>query len=91
MGYLELVHCFLSLSIIYFSLSPSFLFDIETVLYRMIECEYMILVGNVQKEGKDIKDCAREVEECAGLRNAYAVCKRGQLDPRTRIRGNKGY
>ena len=45
----------------------------------------------VQKEGKDITTCAREVDTCAGLRNAYAACKRGQLDPRARIRGNKGY
>ena len=44
-----------------------------------------------QKEGRDIKACAREAEECFGLRNAYFACKRGQLDPRTRIRGNKGY
>ncbi|KAI8105781.1 hypothetical protein M9434_000362 [Picochlorum sp. BPE23] len=44
-----------------------------------------------QVEKKDIKTCAKEAEECAGLRAAYAACKRGQLDPRTRIRGNKGY
>lgn len=45
----------------------------------------------IQIEKKDIKVCAKEAEECATLRAAYAACKRGQLDPRTRIRGNKGY
>lgn len=45
----------------------------------------------MQTEGKDIKTCAREVKECEGLRNSYAACKRGQIDPRTRIKGNKGY
>ena len=45
----------------------------------------------MQKDGKDIKTCAKQAPECAGIRNAYAACKRGQLDPRMRIRGNKGY
>ena len=45
----------------------------------------------VQNQGKDIKTCAKEVKECEGLRVAYAACKRGQVDPRSRIRGNKGY
>ena len=44
-----------------------------------------------QKEGKDIKVCAVEAKECAGLRTSYFACKRGQLDPRNRIRGNKGF
>lgn len=44
-----------------------------------------------QVEKKDVKTCAQEVEECAGLRYAYFSCKRGQLDARTRLRGNKGY
>jgi cytochrome c oxidase assembly factor 5 len=43
------------------------------------------------QEGKPIKECAREVKECEGLRNAYSACKRGQLDARSRLRGNKGY
>lgn len=42
-------------------------------------------------ENKDVQVCAREVEDCSALRQAYASCKRGQLDPRTRIKGNKGY
>ncbi|KAL4527691.1 hypothetical protein Ndes2437B_g02820 [Nannochloris sp. 'desiccata'] len=44
-----------------------------------------------KNQGKDIKTCAKEVKECEGLRAAYAACKRGQVDPRSRIRGNKGY
>ena len=43
------------------------------------------------QEGKPIKECAREVKECEGLRNSYSACKRGQLDARSRLRGNKGY
>ncbi|KAK9820435.1 hypothetical protein WJX72_010335 [[Myrmecia] bisecta] len=43
-----------------------------------------------KKEHKDIKRCAREAEECSGLRFAYFKCKRGQIDPRSRIQGNKG-
>ncbi len=45
----------------------------------------------VKVEGRDVRACAREAAACAGLRHAYATCKRGQLDPRARIRGNKGY
>ena len=29
--------------------------------------------------------------ECAAVRTNYLTCKRGQLDMRSRIRGNKGY
>lgn len=43
------------------------------------------------QEHKDIKTCAQEVKECEGLRNSYAACKRGQVDARSRLRGNKGY
>ena len=42
-------------------------------------------------EHKDISVCSKEADECTALRQAYATCKRGQLDPRTRIKGNKGY
>ena len=47
------------------------------------------MVPGAQKEGKDIRVCAKEVEACAGLRTAYFQCKRGQLDARTRIPGNR--
>lgn len=42
-------------------------------------------------QGKPIRECAKEAKECDGLRNSYAACKRGQLDTRSRLRGNKGY
>ncbi len=45
----------------------------------------------VQVEHKDVKECAKEVQGCAGLRYSYFSCKRGQMDARTRLRGNKGY
>lgn len=41
-----------------------------------------------------LKACATDgaaVPECAQARELVYVCKRGQLDMRTRIRGNKGY
>lgn len=43
------------------------------------------------QEGKPIRECAKEVKACEGLRNSYSACKRGQLDARSRLRGNKGY
>jgi hypothetical protein len=43
------------------------------------------------QDNKTVTECAKEVEECQGLRNAYSACKRGQLDARSRLRGNKGY
>ena len=45
----------------------------------------------LQVEGKSVKECASQAPECAGLRTSYFSCKRGQLDPRARIHGNKGY
>nr|ABR17270.1 unknown [Picea sitchensis] len=50
----------------------------------------------VKEEKRSYRDCAGEKgpsipSECAGLRETYFNCKRGQLDMRTRIRGNKGY
>lgn len=43
------------------------------------------------QEGKDVKLCAQEVEECQGLRTSFFQCKKGQVDPRSRIQGQKGY
>ncbi|KAJ8635323.1 hypothetical protein MRB53_009590 [Persea americana] len=42
------------------------------------------------------RECAGEKSpcissECVGLRETYFNCKRGQVDMRARIRGNKGY
>lgn len=45
----------------------------------------------LQKEGKAAQECAQQVAECQGLREAFYTCKRGQIDNTKRIRGNKGY
>uniref|UniRef100_A0A7N0UD08 Cytochrome c oxidase assembly factor 5 n=1 Tax=Kalanchoe fedtschenkoi TaxID=63787 RepID=A0A7N0UD08_KALFE len=50
----------------------------------------------VKIENRSFRDCAGEKvpcisSECVGLRETYFNCKRGQLDMRARIRGNKGY
>lgn len=47
-------------------------------------------------ENRSFRDCAGEKSpcissECVGLRETYFNCKRGQVDMRARIRGNKGY
>lgn len=44
---------------------------------------------DMQVHHKDVKVCAQEVDECSHMRVAYYNCKRGQLDARTRIAGNK--
>eukprot|EP00879_Flechtneria_rotunda_P006757 GHRR01007101.1.p1 GENE.GHRR01007101.1~~GHRR01007101.1.p1 ORF type:complete len:167 (+),score=8.91 GHRR01007101.1:19-519(+) len=41
---------------------------------------------------KTVTDCSAELpEECSALRYALFACKRGQVDARSRIQGNKGY
>ncbi|GLJ22480.1 hypothetical protein SUGI_0423250 [Cryptomeria japonica] len=50
----------------------------------------------VKEEKRSYRECAGEKDpaipsECVGLRETYFNCKRGQVDMRTRIRGNKGY
>ena len=45
----------------------------------------------LQKDNKAVTQCAKDAKECAGLRYSYYQCKRGQLDNRNRITGNKGY
>ncbi|KAL6770099.1 COX191 [Auxenochlorella protothecoides x Auxenochlorella symbiontica] len=42
-------------------------------------------------EHRSVTECAKVSEECAGLRYTFFRCKHGQIDPRTRIKGNKGY
>jgi len=44
----------------------------------------------MKKENRPLRDCLAEVDEghdCHYLRNALFLCKRGQLDMRTRMRG----
>ncbi|XP_059645191.1 uncharacterized protein LOC132286818 isoform X1 [Cornus florida] len=50
----------------------------------------------VNVEKRPYRECAKEKSpsissECVGLRETYFNCKRGQVDMRARIRGNKGY
>ncbi|KAL6748219.1 cytochrome c oxidase assembly protein [Haematococcus lacustris] len=45
------------------------------------------------KSGKhELRECmAQKAPECESFRYALFHCKRGQMDARTRIQGNKGY
>ena len=46
----------------------------------------------VQMQGKDLKVCmAEKPTECESFRYALFQCRKGQVDARTRIQGNKGY
>ena len=45
----------------------------------------------LQVDNKSVTQCAKDAKECGGLRYAYFQCKRGQVDARNRITGNKGY
>jgi len=49
----------------------------------------------VQVHNHTVVACAKMeqglTDECKGLRYTYAHCKKGMLDMRTRIRGNRGY
>lgn len=50
----------------------------------------------IKVENRSFRECAGEKSpsipsECVGLRETYFNCKRGQVDMRARIRGNKGY
>lgn len=50
------------------------------------------LVRAKQERKRTVTQCAEELpEECNPLRYALFACKRGQMDARTRIQGNKGY
>lgn len=42
-----------------------------------------------QEQGKSVKECIGQAEECAPLRYAFFECKRRQADARSRIQGNK--
>lgn len=42
-------------------------------------------------EGKSVKECMAHHGVCADARSRYALCKRGQLDMRKRIKGNNPF
>lgn len=52
---------------------------------------FSTLTCTIQVEHRSVTECAKVSEECAGLRYTFYRCKHGQIDPRTRIKGNKGY
>lgn len=64
----------------------------------LLQC-YCFLIGPahaapccLQGRKKTVTQCAEELpEECNALRYALFACKRGQMDARSRIQGNKGY
>jgi len=39
--------------------------------------------------GRPLLECAPHAPECDALHRAYTACRRGQLDMRTRIRGQR--
>jgi len=48
------------------------------------------------KSGKTVKECLKSdaegvSEECRALQLNYFECRRGMLDMRNRMRGNRGY
>jgi len=65
----------------------------DGLLKELVEC--LRSSPCVQVDKKTISECVRVDKglstECLGIRATYFRCKRGQLDMRTRIRGNKGY
>ena len=51
-----------------------------------------ISIHVVQVEKRDLKQCMKEQPpECETYRFALFACRKGQVDARTRIQGNKGY
>ena len=60
----------------------------STACYQGVHPDH---ASNAQVEKRSIKDCAKEIQSCEALRYSLYACRRGQLDARTRIAGNKGY
>ncbi|PNW89091.1 hypothetical protein CHLRE_01g069107v5 [Chlamydomonas reinhardtii] len=60
------------------------------LLAKYAECIRKTECMAVQK--RDLKDCmADKAPECETYRYALYQCRRGQVDARSRIQGNKGY
>lgn len=68
-------------------LSPCF----ENISYCRRASAEVMSVCCVKVDKKSVTQCAKDAKECGGLRYAYFQCKRGQVDARNRITGNKGY
>jgi len=68
--------------------------DCKPILSRLAVC--MARTECVLEDGRPASECLKELDaqgllppECNALRNAFAACNRGQLNMRTRIKGNK--
>ena len=64
----------------------------KEIAETLIDC---IKGSDCVKSGSTVKDCLAQMKDngsdCQEFRNAYFSCKRGGLDMRTRIRGQKVY
>ena len=47
--------------------------------------------ASVNGGGSNVNSSTEPIEDCQELRSAYYLCKRGGLDMRTRIRGQRVY
>jgi cytochrome c oxidase assembly factor 5 len=86
---------FFSLISIRFPLSVSIMAkSCKEIAESLVDC---IKKSPCVRNGGSIKGCLNSMKntdddnECQALRNAYFSCKRGGLDMRTRIRGQKSY
>ncbi|RAL41433.1 hypothetical protein DM860_010227 [Cuscuta australis] len=66
---------------------------LESIIYMSKSCKGLAMELD---QNRPYRECAKETSpcissECVGLRETYFNCKRGQVDMRARIRGNKGY
>lgn len=60
------------------------------LLSKYVEC--LRSTDCMAVENKDVKECMKErPSECEQFRFALFQCRKGQVDARTRIQGNKGY
>lgn len=65
----------------------------QEIRQELIEC--MLKSDCVLKKRNTVKDCFKEEhkadvpDECLSIKKSFAECKRGMIDPRMRMRGNK--
>jgi len=57
---------------------------------EFVDC--LVLTGCMQKDRRSVRECLKDrtaMNECAPQRLRYFQCRSGQLNPRSRIQGNK--
>ncbi|CAO3620478.1 unnamed protein product [Mucor fragilis] len=65
----------------------------QEIRQELIEC--MLKSDCVLKKRNTVKECFKEEhkpdvpDECLSIKKSFAECKRGMIDPRMRMRGNK--